>query len=102
MRTEPDHLALHRHRVPGFGHYPFVCVLQTPESGGRQRIVCPVSTTDEVGPTLPRLVIGAREHVLILRLMLAMPLAALGEAVGSAESIRPDIGRGIDRIFFGI
>ncbi len=102
MRTAPEHFALHRHRIPGFRHYPFVCVLQAPVTGGRERIVCPVSTTEENGPTSPRLMIGGRDHVLMLRFMVSMPLPALGEAVGSAEAIRPAIGNAIDLLFFGI
>jgi mRNA-degrading endonuclease toxin of MazEF toxin-antitoxin module len=77
-------------------------VLQTPETGSRQRIVCPVSTTSERGITMHRLVILDQDCVVLLPLMLFIPLVALGEAVGSATSIRSDIVNGIDRIFFGI
>ena len=102
MRTEPEHFALHRHHIRGFRHYPFLCVLQAPVAGGRDRIVCPVSTTDELGPTSPRLMIEGRDHVVMLRFMLSLPVLALGEAVGSAQAIRPAIGNALDLLFFGI
>jgi hypothetical protein len=40
--------------------------------------------------------VQGQEHELMLRFMLAMPILALGEAVGVVEPIRPAMGNAID------
>lgn len=102
MIRSPEHLALHRHKVPALRAYPFVCVLQAPVAGGAERIVCPVVSGDLHGPTTPRLDVEGASHALILRQMRWLPLRALGPPVGTAEPARADIARGIDLLLLGI
>jgi len=102
MRTAPEHLAIHQHALRGFRNYPYLCVLQAPGLGGRDCIMCPVTSAGEPGPTSPSIMLDGLRHVIVLRLMQAVPVLVLADAVGSATEIRPDIGRAIDRLFFGI
>ncbi len=98
----PAHLAIHRHRLRGARGYPLVCILQTRAVGGPTRIVAPLATAAETGPTTPRLILDGAAYAVLLRLMLAVPLTVLADQVGTAEPIRAEIGRGLDLLFFGI
>jgi toxin CcdB len=70
------------------------------------RVVAPLALPETVGPPMktlnPRITVGGVDCILLTHLLAAIPVAALGNPVGSASSQRDAIVAALDLLFSGI
>ena len=70
------------------------------------RVVAPLALPETVGPPMktlnPRIAGGGVDYILLTHLLAAIPVAALGNPVGSASSQRDAIVAALDLLFSGI
>jgi hypothetical protein len=96
----PKHREVCRHRIRGI-RAPYLLVLQHHIVGGPTRICAPlVPGALEANVLLPAVEVGGEPHHVVLLNMAAVPIASLGEVVGSG--LADDISRGLEAIFSGM
>lgn len=80
---------------------PYLLVLQHHIVGGPTRICAPVLPGPlEANVLLPAVELGGEPHYAVLLNMAAVPVASLGEVVGSGAA--DDVSRGLEAIFSGM
>ena len=94
------------YRTRGTGIYPLVVDIQSDlHAKLSTRIVVPLITraryTQPATRLTPVIPIGRHDHVVVFPLMAAIPIAALGEFVGSLAAHRATLIAGLDLLITG-
>ncbi len=95
-------------RNPRPGMFPLLLDVQTSLLAGlATRVVVPMAkrksyNSQAITHLNPTAKVAGVEYVLVFQELAAVPLAALGDAVGSLKSRRADLVRAIDLLFTGI